>query len=103
MTTVGYGDVTAQNNLEKMVNVVMMVLACASFGYIINKLSGILDEIDKKQLQYHRELNILNKFMENNNIKQDLRMKVRNYFKTFLKTNSIQQFDQEKEVLVSKK
>ena len=50
MTTVGYGDVTAQNNLEKMVNVVMMVLACASFGYIINKLSGILDEIDKKWL-----------------------------------------------------
>ncbi len=72
-----------------MINIFMMVLACVSFGYIINKLSGIMEEIDKKSLQYHKEFNILNKFMENNNIKQELRLKVRNYFKSYWKMNSI--------------
>jgi potassium voltage-gated channel Eag-related subfamily H protein 7 len=50
MTTVGYGDITAKNDIEKMINVLMMILACASFGYIINKLSTLLDELDNKEL-----------------------------------------------------
>jgi hypothetical protein len=48
MTTVGYGDITATTSLERVVNIFMMILACASFGYIINKLSTILEEMENK-------------------------------------------------------
>jgi len=47
---------------------VMMVLACASFGYIMNKISTIIDELEEKKIQYYRELNIINRYMSKLNI-----------------------------------
>lgn len=99
MTTVGYGDISPKNNQEKILNILMMVLACAAFGYIINKIQNIFDELNEQKIEYRRELVIMNRYMAKLNINQDTRMRVRNYLKVFWKSNIIKQFDKAAEVL----
>jgi len=36
MITVGYGDVTPQNDLERVLSVSTMLIACGVFGYSLN-------------------------------------------------------------------
>lgn len=40
MITVGYGDIVPQNNLEKIIALFTMLLACAVFGYSMNTVSS---------------------------------------------------------------
>lgn len=87
MTTVGYGDIVPQNDTEKIVNMLMMVLACAAFGFIINQISGIIADLEDRSIMCSKELNVINRYMENYNIDQDLRIKIRNHLKTQWKTN----------------
>jgi hypothetical protein len=63
MTTVGYGDISSQNVYEQIINMIMMVLACAAFGFIMNKISTIIHELEERNMQFYRELNIINRYM----------------------------------------
>jgi len=38
MITVGYGDILPQNNLEMVLCVVTMMIACGVFGYSLNEV-----------------------------------------------------------------
>lgn len=45
MSTVGYGDITPKNNIEKCYVMVMTMLSSAIFGYILNTISQIFSEM----------------------------------------------------------
>jgi hypothetical protein len=47
MITVGYGDVTPANEIEKFFCILNMLSGCIVFGYAINKIGVILDKIGK--------------------------------------------------------
>jgi hypothetical protein len=42
MVTVGYGEITPTNNLETIVNIISMVIACGVFGYSFNAIGTII-------------------------------------------------------------
>lgn len=41
MTTIGYGDLTAQTNSEKLVMIFMAFISCGVFGYTINSIGKL--------------------------------------------------------------
>ena len=45
MVTVGYGDISPQNSLEKTFSIIIIVLACGFFAYAINSIGIILKEM----------------------------------------------------------
>ena len=47
MITVGYGDITPTNNIEKFFCIIFMLLGCIVFGYAINRIGVILEKIGK--------------------------------------------------------
>ena len=42
MITVGYGDVTAKNNIELFFSIIIMFLACGVFAFSINSIGAMV-------------------------------------------------------------
>jgi len=45
MITVGYGDILPTNNDEKILSVFTMLIACGVFGYSLNIIGTIINEL----------------------------------------------------------
>ena len=56
-----------------------MFATMGTFAYTMNCIGLILDEQNKRQLEYKKDLEIINKFMRKNNLKNDLKQKVSNF------------------------
>ena len=50
MTTVGYGDVIPQNDLELVTANITMYIACAVFAFSVNSLGMILSNINSRSM-----------------------------------------------------
>ena len=48
MTTVGYGDVTPQNNLELVIANLSMFLACGVFAFSINTIGVMFYNLNSR-------------------------------------------------------
>ena len=46
MTTVGYGDIVPVTTVEKIFGMIVMLLACCIFAYIMNSIGGIFVTMD---------------------------------------------------------
>lgn len=80
MNTVGYGDISPTNPLEILFAILFIYVACILFAYTLNSIGIILENINKSQKEYLKEVNIVNNFMREKKINFDLRMRVRKYF-----------------------
>lgn len=47
MVTVGYGDVTPVNNVEKLLSICTILIACGVFGYSLNIIGAIISDLYK--------------------------------------------------------
>ena len=59
LTTVGYGDITPQNNIERIYAIVTMVLGYSLIGYLIGSIAGILTKKNPSQERYQQNLELL--------------------------------------------
>ncbi len=46
MITVGYGDVTPQNSLERIYVMVVTIISCGVFAYAVNTVGSIFQKMD---------------------------------------------------------
>lgn len=72
--TVGYGDVTPVNNLEKWFVIVMALITCGVFGYSINNIGTIFQEMQEKKQAYKLQMTKINKYMNYHRISQHLKL-----------------------------
>ena len=49
MTTVGYGDISPQNPVEKLFVILMMIVACGVFAYSINSIGVTIQEMYQQE------------------------------------------------------
>ncbi|CAD8106809.1 unnamed protein product [Paramecium sonneborni] len=79
MTTVGYGDITAQNNTELLINNITMFVASIVFAYSVNSIGIFVSNIYKGTMEYSRSVTLINTFMSKNKIQFDLQTRIRSY------------------------
>jgi hypothetical protein len=48
----GYGDVTPISESEVQFNIVVIILSCIMFGYILNKIGQIFSNIDDANVEF---------------------------------------------------
>jgi len=54
ITTVGYGDLTPTNIHEVTFLIFSVILGCASFAYFMNSVAVILNDYEKKEIEFRR-------------------------------------------------
>ncbi|CAD8050290.1 unnamed protein product [Paramecium primaurelia] len=79
MTTVGYGDITPVTSSEKIFGIVVMLLACCIFAYIMNSIGGIFVSMDYNEKIIRQKMGQANQFLKSNDIPKDLQARVRKY------------------------
>ena len=61
MTTVGYGDISGDNNLERIVSIVIMLVGVISFSFGTGSLSSIMQNYDQANSKLQERITVLNR------------------------------------------
>ncbi|CAD8051102.1 unnamed protein product [Paramecium sonneborni] len=94
MVTVGYGDITPQNPYEMVFCNLTMIISSAIFGYSLNSIGMILQNISIKVQKYKKFSVQMNRYMNQNQVNQQLQSKVRNYLKFYFEQDNIKNDDE---------
>ncbi|CAK69385.1 unnamed protein product (macronuclear) [Paramecium tetraurelia] len=84
MTTIGYGDVTAQSQLELIFVDIIMFLSSGVFAYSMNQIGIILKNLQDSKLKYKRSILKMNTFMNKNQVEPKIQSRIRNYLKYYI-------------------
>ena len=87
LCTVGYGDITPKNSLEIGYCCIVMLIGTLIFGYSINSIGVLINRIEERGKELSEKMTIIDIFMNKGNIKEDLRIKVKNYLQYIWKTD----------------
>lgn len=68
MTTVGYGDVVPHSSPEKIVTILMMVVSCGIFAWIMGYFASVVAIKDANTKQIKDEIQRVNSFMIANHV-----------------------------------
>ncbi|KRX02647.1 Cyclic nucleotide-binding protein [Pseudocohnilembus persalinus] len=75
MTTVGYGDVTPVNVYEAVILIFSMAAATMMFGYTINAIGLIFEDLTREGKLIKRQTSLLNRYLENKKVPNYLKIK----------------------------
>ena len=62
-TTVGYGDISARTDLERIYAIFIMIVGVLAYGYIIASVAAGLTNADSGRAQYQEKLNAVKSYM----------------------------------------
>ncbi|KAL4498459.1 hypothetical protein ABPG72_013265 [Tetrahymena utriculariae] len=99
MTTTGYGDIAASNNYEATFCAFTMILAGGVFAYSFNQIGYIVSEINKKNTEFQKDVNLISRYLNNLNIKRNLQIEVIKYMEYKHRAEAELSTKEEKEVL----
>ncbi|KAL4462121.1 hypothetical protein ABPG74_000966 [Tetrahymena malaccensis] len=89
MATIGYGDLHPVTDIEMIYVSFISLVSSGIFGYALNQIGQIVDSFEKKSEEFNREMQILNKQMNQRNLNSKLQHKVRKYFEYLHKEDQI--------------
>eukprot|EP00747_Dinoflagellata_sp_TGD_P086534 gnl/TRDRNA2_/TRDRNA2_163313_c1_seq4.p1 gnl/TRDRNA2_/TRDRNA2_163313_c1~~gnl/TRDRNA2_/TRDRNA2_163313_c1_seq4.p1 ORF type:complete len:347 (-),score=41.01 gnl/TRDRNA2_/TRDRNA2_163313_c1_seq4:28-945(-) len=80
LTSIGYGDITPQNDREYWVATICMIVMACNWAYVVGSVCGILSALDPDTVYFKNALDRLNTLMMKRHIPQTMRRTLRAYF-----------------------
>lgn len=60
------------NFIEVLFTSIVMFLTVGLFGYLISSINIILDELNQKKKDYQKDLEVVNKYLRNKSVTEEL-------------------------------
>jgi hypothetical protein len=79
LTTVGYGDIVATNNGERLYVLVTLLIGAIVFGYVLSSVGDLISNIDPNTTIVQDELNKIKNYMRWHRVPTELAVKIRKY------------------------
>lgn len=80
LTTVGFGDVSANTNAERVYALVLMLVGAVLFATIVGRMSALATAVNQKAAEHQQIHDNLAEFMRRREIPKPLRQRMRAYF-----------------------
>ena len=77
LTSIGFGDITAQNLLEFYMMIFMMVMGSVFWAYIIGAFCNIVSSADMFGNEFRQRMDELNRMMADRGFDKELAMRCR--------------------------
>ena len=101
MMTVGYGDFVPQNSIETLYTTITIIFGCGVYGYYLNTVGILLQDIHKEENKYNSNLRVINMFMDRKAIDNELQMRVREYLRFIWNEEKTQNDEEEAKIINS--
>ena len=75
--TVGYGDVNAKTNTERLISVAWMMIGVGFYSFTIGTLTSVLGRIDTRSSQLRAKIEVIEVFCSEAKINPDLKKKIK--------------------------
>ena len=98
LTTVGYGDITPQNNAERYYALFAMLVGAMMFGYMMSTIGSMVTQMDREAQLKEDRMDEVKEWMASRNVPHKLFVRVRKYYEHFYSKKSA--FD-EQEILAN--
>ena len=85
LTTMGYGEISSQQEHEFMFSIIIMLMGVSVYAYIASNISIVLTSLDEDKHERREDLMRLNHFMKHKRLTQPLRRRLRKFFNDFHK------------------
>ncbi|EGR28290.1 hypothetical protein IMG5_179470 [Ichthyophthirius multifiliis] len=76
MVTVGYGDITPQTPREKLFIIMITIISCGLFGYSMNTIGTIFQEIAKRESEFKQNKYDINIYLRTRNITKRMQLQI---------------------------
>lgn len=82
LTTLGYGDITAGTNSERICTMVCMLFGVSFYSYITASMSSFLDRLDASSQRRREQYEELEQYLKARKLSRPLQARIRDYFFT---------------------
>lgn len=82
ITTVGYGDITPKNELERTVAILTTAIGTAAFAYVVGKVTALAAQAEASATEFYQKMSSVNELMRMRNLPSKLRDDIRLYYDT---------------------
>ena len=80
LTTVGYGDIVPQNDIQKIFTMIVQLLGIGIYGFVIGNITLQLNKRDPAKQIHQINIEKLKALIKYHNIPQEFRFRVKNYY-----------------------
>lgn len=80
ITTIGYGDVTPTNTIERTYTTILMFVGAACFAFIISQVSNLAQELSSSSVHHRQRMDTLMDLASYRNLDTELVFQIRRYF-----------------------
>lgn len=81
LATIGYGDITPKNDLERCICIVWMIFGVGFYSYTIGSLSSLISSIDSQQAVLNQRIYTISEFSEEAGLDSDTQTEILNAIK----------------------
>jgi CRP-like cAMP-binding protein len=81
LATIGYGDITPKNDLERCICIVWMIFGVGFYSYTIGSLSSLISSIDSQQAVLNQRIYTISEFSEEAGLDSDTQTDILNAIK----------------------
>ena len=79
LSTVGYGDITAEDSFEILLSMLVIIVGTGFYSYAIGNLTSIITSFDEENFVYESKILSLKQFQFQNNISDKLYYRIHNF------------------------
>lgn len=80
MTTVGYGDITPNRNIEYIFTMIVMMLGASMYAFIIGNIASLISNIDAAKASFRNKIEAISQYLRSRNVPHNLNEQVRSYY-----------------------
>jgi len=80
LTTVGYGDITPTNNVERTYSLFALLTGALVFGYMLSSIGALVEAIDRQAALSQDKIDEIKEYMRWRRLPRDLVMRLRRYY-----------------------
>jgi hypothetical protein len=80
LTTVGYGDITPTNDLERSYSLFALLLGALVFGFMLSSIGSLVQAIDRQAAITENNMDEVKEYMRWRRLPRDLVLRIRRYY-----------------------
>jgi len=88
MTTVGYGDILAKSNEEKVTATIIMLLGATVFGYVLATVAALVGSVNASDAKSTERMSMIKEYLNDKNVPGKVKDAVLKHFKYLLNQTS---------------